>query len=961
MNNFYRNILPSQGVYCVTSIGKNGFARNLFAATLDDLSVTIDTAKSGDNNVFVALNSFKGHSRKADNAAYCRSFFIDLDVGGDKAYDSKDSALIALEEFLAKTELPPPVRVDSGNGIHAYWPFEEDVESTEWKHYAEKFKQYCLAQGLGIDPTVTADAARVLRCPDTYNHKRTPPVPTKLLDEEINSYAFESFREFLDLHQPGGLNIAGIIKGLDEDSAAVAKKNDENFEYIFTDIAIKSLEGQGCNQVKFILENAQALPEPLWYAGLSVAVRCADGATAIHDMSIDYEGYSHDETERKAAQSLREANWAHGCDAFYRLNPDACKGCQFRGQITSPIRIGRRLRLAVEGGDHDIGRAEDGPAEAAGQEEGTEANAVRQEAGTPKKGVNPLPAELFPFLRGVNGCIFYQPPPAVDKEGNKKETDPIKVFNYDVYPVKRVKATTGDSLIVRTVTPMDPMQEFVLPISSAYVKDELKKLLPNNGVYPQPNAMAYVGDYFTKWAQYLQDRETADMMRSQMGWVEDKSSFILGNTEIMASGTSRATAAAPSIKVQAKLVDKSGSYDIWKRHAQYLNRPGWELHAFGMLCGFGSPLMTFTPNEGVTVCFMNADSGTGKTGSMYAGLSIFSKPHDSSVMDGSATDNAFIGRYLAFKNMMFAVDEVSNIGPEKLSALIHRISQGRAKLRMQSSVNAEREIEQTASMIAMFTSNKDLYELLRTFKGSPDGEMARLMQFVVRKPHEMLVDGHGREVFDAFNENYGHAGPEFIQHLYRKGLHVVREIVNKWLVRIEQEFTADSAYRHYASALAAAFAGGELANEAGIVSYDIERIFRAMMVEVMQLKDNTVKLNQIDYKSMLADFINAHHSGFLILDSDRVVSEPRMELVGRIEVHNGLQIIAKKAIREYLAPMQVSANEFEKAMKRDGMLVESKKCRISTGWKAGLTTPPVASYVFKSDNLQEILAKTHVA
>lgn len=955
MNNiFYRSILPSQGIYCVTSIGKNGFARNLFAATLDDLSATINTAKSTDNNVFFALNSFKGHSRKAENAAYCRSFFIDLDVGEGKEYDSKSGALDALDAFLTKTELPPPVRVDSGNGIHAYWPFEEDVESVEWKHYAEKFKKYCLDQGLGIDPTVTADAARVLRCPDTYNHKRTPPIPTKLLDEEINSYAFGSFKEFLDIHQPGGLNIVGIIKGLDEDSAAVAKKNDEDFEYVFGDIAIKSLEGQGCNQIKHILENAGSLPEPLWYAGLSIAVRCADGATAIHDMSIDYEGYSHDETERKASQSLREANWAHGCDAFQRLNPDSCKGCQHRGQITSPIRLGRRLRVALEGSN--------GAAESeASQEEGTEADAVRQEASAPKKGVNPLPAELFPYLRGVNGSIFYQPPPSVDKEGNKKELDPIKVFSHDVYPVKRVKATTGDSLIVRTVTPMDPMQEFVLPISSAYVKEDLKKLLPNNGVYPQPSAMSYVADYFTKWAQYLQDRETADMMRSQMGWIEDRSSFIFGNTEIMSDGTSRATAAAPSIKVQAKLVDKSGSYDTWKKHAQYLNRPGWELHAFGLLCGFGSPLMTFTPNEGVTICFMNADSGTGKTGSMYAGLSIFSKPHDSSVMDGSATDNAFVGRYLAFKNMMFAVDEVSNIGPEKLSALIHRISQGRAKLRMQSSVNAEREIEQTASMIAMFTSNKDLYELLRTFKGSPDGEMARLMQFVVRKPHEMLVDGHGREVFDAFNENYGHAGPEFIQYVYRKGLHVVRELVNKWLIRIEQEFTADSAYRHYTSGLAAAFAGGELANEAGIVSYDIERIFRAMMVEVMQLKDNTVKLNQIDYKSMLADFINAHHAGFLILDGDRVVSDPRTELVGRIEVHNSLQIISKKAIRGYLAPMQVSAGEFEKAMKRDGMLVEVKKCRLSTGWKAGLTTPPVTSYVFKSDNLQEILAKTHVA
>ena len=39
--------------------------------------------------------------------------------------------------------LPPPIRIDSGSGVHAYWPLDEDVPSDVWKRYATKFKSLC--------------------------------------------------------------------------------------------------------------------------------------------------------------------------------------------------------------------------------------------------------------------------------------------------------------------------------------------------------------------------------------------------------------------------------------------------------------------------------------------------------------------------------------------------------------------------------------------------------------------------------------------------------------------------------------------------------------------------------------------------------------------------------------------------------------------------------------------------
>ena len=141
---FYEKALPSQGVYCVAKIdGKRTTQR--FAESIDEVENLARQFALEKANVYVALAAFDGYSRKAEDAQFLRSFFIDLDVGVSKAqvkrgYVSQSEAHIALQAFLARTELPPPVIVDSGTGVHAYWLFDRDVPVAEWKPYAEKFK-----------------------------------------------------------------------------------------------------------------------------------------------------------------------------------------------------------------------------------------------------------------------------------------------------------------------------------------------------------------------------------------------------------------------------------------------------------------------------------------------------------------------------------------------------------------------------------------------------------------------------------------------------------------------------------------------------------------------------------------------------------------------------------------------------------------------------------------------------
>jgi hypothetical protein len=240
LKQFYEKALPSQGVYCVSGLSSGRMA-NRFAETLDGVLEEIEKLKDKKADVFVALGTFEGYSRKADDCLFVRSFFIDLDVGEGKEYASKADAHTALYKLQGAAELPDPVVIDSGGGIHAYWIMDTDIPKDEWKPAAEVFKALCL-QHIAIDPVVTADAARIMRCPETFNYKTGTPRPTSVISDEISVYSWDEFRSFLMgeegevvVAEPRSVEIENILasvpKGLDDDAKAILKL--DNFPRTF--------------------------------------------------------------------------------------------------------------------------------------------------------------------------------------------------------------------------------------------------------------------------------------------------------------------------------------------------------------------------------------------------------------------------------------------------------------------------------------------------------------------------------------------------------------------------------------------------------------------------------------------------------------------------------------------------------------------------------------------------------
>ena len=435
LKQFYEKALPSQGVYCVSGIEQSTKKTvNRFAETLEDVYKLIDKLKGQQLNVFVALGSFDGFSRKADNCLFFRSLFLDLDVGEGKAYGDKGEAQTALWKFLGETGLPDPVCIDSGGGLHAYWIMDRDIPIDEYLPYALKFKDFALAR-ISADAVVMADAARIMRCPETFNHKYDPPEPTSVIGTEISVYDWDEFKEFLDSQveaKPVDV-LANVKKGLDEDTMAMKKL--DNFEWSFKKIKERCNDGDGCAQIKRIIDDAKTLEEPLWHAGLSIAKFCSDGATAIHDISKDYPKYSYEETEKKAASDFPAPRT---CEWFEENYPDKCKGCKHRGYIKSPIVLGKVLKEIVDEPIVEHAQLEPSAAEVGALLgiQTYEAEPIRETSNTQK--IPKFPDFLKPYSRGEQGGVYYDPPPKVDKKGNKQYLDPVEILAHVLYPVRRL-------------------------------------------------------------------------------------------------------------------------------------------------------------------------------------------------------------------------------------------------------------------------------------------------------------------------------------------------------------------------------------------------------------------------------------------------------------------------------------------------------------------------------------------
>ena len=159
--------------------------------------------------------------------------------------------------------------------------------------------------------TVTADAARVLRIPDTTNFKKKyeTPRPVKLLAEG-DIFNFEDLKAHVvsQLKSIAPAPAPSTIPGKRPTNAPVIPPSTtavtlfENSTTKFAKILKRTKEGTGCAQLRHYAENADDDGmEPQWRGWLSIAQKCQDAQKATIWLTE-----LHPYTEERMHQKLAE-------------------------------------------------------------------------------------------------------------------------------------------------------------------------------------------------------------------------------------------------------------------------------------------------------------------------------------------------------------------------------------------------------------------------------------------------------------------------------------------------------------------------------------------------------------------------------------------------------------------------------------------------------------------------------
>jgi len=742
---FLAAVLPSSGRYCTFTL--NG-KRNIFSTTQEELYETTKQLSDAGEEAWFALGSFddSGH-RKAENAQHLRSLFMDLDCGNDvktgqpRAFLSKKAAVQALHGFLSASGLDAlgaPWLIDSGGGVHPYWPLTRDVTVEEWKPVAEALKLCAAKFAFPIDATVTADAARVLRCPGTANNKIAPrPVSVK---QAGDTFVFEDIKALLEPYavkvQPPttALAIAGTApKG---PMSAVAAALVSNSITKFRTIMLKTEQGVGCGQLAAYIENpSEDGLEPVWRGLLSWTKACTDGAKAAKIISA-----MHPYDEDRMHTKLREIKGPYSCASMNTIQYGICEKCVHWGKITNPLILGRELEVADE-----------------------EVLIVPEQEGVLTYYRPPAPRG-FDYAR--NGGIIYHKPAGADKTGERD----IMLTTYDFFMTRTFLDTTDQSRLAEFVVVKGTKQiTFAMPFKALGSEAKIIEQLAGNGVLTAFGfgTNKYLAAYVHACVTEASNTEDTVNIPPHFGW-QDNGGFAVGDMVYSPLGEQYDYGYRSSrLHNLIQATRTEGTLEDWREVMELLRRRKMWGHIAVAIQGFSSILMNFMPknSRACTIHVCGKKSGTGKTLALSLCSSVWGD-HERYKVSAETSVTTMMQRAALWGSLPVNVDESTEKQRESKGEFIPKIafaySNCAHKIKGSATGNAEISHDMLWSGKMLMTSNDPALEaMLGARKHTSHGEVRRILEWHITDGEELEWTDAERETLGKLAYSYGVVGRRF--------------------------------------------------------------------------------------------------------------------------------------------------------------------------------------------------------
>lgn len=747
-------------------------------------------------------------ARSADNALALKAIWLDIDVKDPpKGYASKEEALTALDEFLKAAALPFPTSiVASGGGIHVYWISDRALSVQEWRPYAEGLKAAALQHALRCDAGLTTDCARILRVPQTFNFKTTPPKPVELLYLSDTDYDFAGIKlPRVDLPQSvGGItatvkpvfDLSGFSVPASMSSLSVADDHTSDGIVAHDNTPLDPTPIlKGCPFFKdAFLTHGKNHGQPLWNLVILATTFWQKGETFAHELGNAHPGYVAADTDKMFERKSREREskglgWP-SCAAIENEGCKLCATCAHKGKIKSPLNL-------VVGGTNVIPFAQ---------------------MGGPQQALDDL---MLPTGYGLkNGCIAQLIELPMEKGPSSTTLVPLfksKVCNPWI---------EGGTRALHFTTSLDKDKYgpvMILDAKMATITSLMNELYAQ-GVLLNTRAEPAVREFIVSWKATIQERMEAQAS-VPFGWLIDTDGgeikgFAYGgkimwkaNPDGTLPPDTPAGFGDPTIR---RGYTPQGTRQPWidcMKMIHEQNRPDLELI---IASGFAAPLMEFVGKEMVTFAAYG-ESGAHKSSAMKIGAAIWGQPKYSMEVHTSTT-KAVLKKIGQLKHIPLFWDELSNKETmRRAMQVMLTAGQGIEG----NTLKSDRSSNERGSWrtCASYNLNASFVDFVADEQKNTEAGVYRVFEFWVTKKQGQMSDAAASTLLQKLDYNYGQIGLEYARKLVENP-DAIRQAIIKHSERWADRLQATNPERNWVAAVtvlhfAALFANEHFLNAAG--------------------------------------------------------------------------------------------------------------------------------------------------
>lgn len=947
---FLELLLPTAGYIFTAALAGKGWD-NRPHTSLDSAIEHINWLNYSGQNAYYAMATYerdrvwnaaadngkgKWQSRTQDNTLQIKSFFLDLDVDPQDPlkFASKQDALTQLQAFTHKLALPRPMLVDSGGGIHVYWPLAHAVATSQWRVVADQLKAICVSERFNADRSLTADQARVLRPIGTWNYKRTPAL-VHLLSPGA-PVDFDDFRQRLQAFADSN----GIVAAAPRHTAAYASAASAAIAGI--PAALTQLDNLGatndplnfdrvlyaCEQLQVQVETrGRDTGEQLWRASLGIVKFCEPQEPAWRAVSDGHPQFSEQATLAKLA------NWHTGptaCSHFHSLNPSTCEKCPHWTKITSPAVLGH---IPIVSAAPEM--------------------VVVSDNGSQVTIQLPDPPTGYSRRKHDNAIVLQT------EDGDGTPVYEV-VCPYDFYPLA-LRAQTGSDAQVdersmwRAHLPLErgcarATRDIDVPNQLLADTKSLAKHLLAKGLILNGEQIRMTQHFMSAYLQKLANDAGREKLYDRLGWHDDHRTFVLGDKVLHRDGSVQLHTPSKAIRNTTRDgLRTNGTLAGWQAAMQFYNRPGYEGHRFFVYAALGAPIfhMNDTGNKGVLLT-ASGESGRGKTTCLKACGSLWGEP-EALIMNGNrdgSTVNALYATIGTVHSLPFLWDDITERDSDELRRFLLNISQGQGKRRMTSdSVQSDRM--DTWETMGLSTANTDDISRILASGRDVSPHLMRLISVefaLIDQGVEAKI--RADEFLRQLKANYGHVGPALMKVLVTQ-YEVIRKGYIKNVAQVDRMLGSAnaSAERYWSAAVAAAYTGAQIATRMGLINFPVEADLQWMVSHLGAQRDSIAE-SHMEPLEQLTAFLNANLRGTMVVSArassnlDNVVHRPTDELIIRNELDAGVIYISRAAIMAYCAASRMAFKPFEAALEGQRVVLQRNAQKVlgaDTVFAAGQT------------------------